>query len=267
MGIFGLLNRRFSSKPSRGHKSLHREDAFRSRLRRSLRIEQFEERALLSIGAWEPLGPAPIDYAASQVENVLPMDAESVYLNQVVGSITAVAAHPTNPDILFVGTTNGGVWRTDDATASSPTWTQLTDDAQSLSIGAIAFDPTDPSGQTLIAGIGRFSDYYRSGGELTGLMRTTNGGETWTTIDGDGALTGLNVISLAVRGNTILVAVDNAQSAFYPDVGIYRSTDQGATFTQISNGDGSATGLPGGITYDLAADPTNNDVFYTAVVG
>ncbi len=266
MGAWGLLHRRSVAKPIRSH-NRQQQDTFRSRLRRSLRIEQFEERTLLSIGAWTPIGPAPINYADSQVENVAPWDSEDAYLNQVVGSITAVAAHPTNANTLYVGTTNGGIWRTNNATSDNPTWTQLTDDAESLSIGALAFDPTDPAGQTLIAGAGRFSEYYRAGGLLSGLLRTTNGGETWTQIDGDGVLDGKNCISIAVRGGTILVAVDNAQSGLYGDVGIFRSDDGGETFTLISNGDGGTTGLPGGITYDLAADPTDTNVFYTTVVG
>ncbi len=267
MGAWGLLHRRFMAKPIRSH-NRQRQDTFRSRFRRSLRIEQFEERTLLSIGAWTPIGPAPVNYADSQVENVAPWDSvEDRYLNQVVGSITAVATHPTNANVLYVGTTNGGIWRTDNATDASPMWTQLTDDAESLSIGALAFDPTDPTGQTLLAGAGRFSEYYRAGGVLSGLLRTTNGGETWTQISGDGVLNGRNCISIAVRGETILVAMDNALSGLYGDVGIFRSDDGGETFTQISNGNGNTTGLPGGITYDLAADPTDTSVFYTAVVG
>ena len=152
----------------------------------------------------------------------------------MTGAITAVAAHPTNANVLYVGTANGGIWRTDNANAASPTWTPLTDTDASLSIGALAFDPTDATGQTLVAGIGRFSDDNRLGGALTGILRTTDGGTTWTALNGGGTLTGLNVIGIAARGNTILVAADNSLTATYASVGLFRSTDGGATFTQIS---------------------------------
>jgi hypothetical protein len=40
------------------------------------------------------------------------------------GRSTAVTGHPTDPDIFYVGTTGGGVWKTDDA---GNTWTNITD--------------------------------------------------------------------------------------------------------------------------------------------
>ena len=50
------------------------------------------------------------------------------------------------------------------------------------------------------------------------------------------------------------------------NIGIFRSTDGGISFTQISSGDGTATGLPAGVSYDLSADPVNPAVLYTSMV-
>ncbi|WP_166829988.1 Calx-beta domain-containing protein [Thalassoroseus pseudoceratinae] len=210
----------------------------------------------VSTVVWEPLGPGPSLFG--QVENIAGGDA-------VVGAIHTAAAHPTNPDILYIGSTNGGIWRTTNATDPSPDWTPLIDDQESLSIGALEFDPTDPTGNTLVAGIGRFSSFGRIGGERTGLLRTTDGGDTWTSLDGGGLLDGKNISGVAARGNTIVVSVNVADAFTFGNVGIFRSVDGGATFTQIAVGDGSGTGLPGGVSYDLAADPTDYSVLYTSV--
>src|SRR5207245_2750207 len=62
----------------------------------------------------------------------------------VSGAIEVVAVHPNQPGTVFVGSVNGGIWRTSNATpGTTPTWTPLTDQFPSLSIGAIAFAPAD----------------------------------------------------------------------------------------------------------------------------
>jgi uncharacterized repeat protein (TIGR01451 family) len=203
---------------------------------------------------WRPQGPAPT--LNGQVENIFP-------LNDVNGAIHTIVAHPTDPDILYIGAVNGGIWRTLNATDSNPTWTALTDDAPSLSIGALELDPTDVTSQTLVAGIGRYSAFYQLGGALTGLLRTTDGGDTWTPITG--TLMGKNVSGVAPRGDTIVVSVNTADSFAYGNIGIFRSTDGGASFDQISSGNGITTGLPGGVAFDLVGDPTDNERLFTAM--
>src|SRR5205814_8693840 len=94
---------------------------------------------------------------------------------------------------------------------TDPEWIPLTDQFPSLSIGALALSPMDPTHNTLFAGIGRTSnlaglqlDYpltgspqttvSRLGGPLTGILRTTDGGTTWQQLGTD--LTGLNIESV-----------------------------------------------------------------------
>ena len=208
-------------------------------------------------GSWAAEGPGPIRYG--QVENVSPD-------NEVGGAIHTVAAHPTDANILYIGAVNGGVWKTTNATVASPTWTAQTDIHGSLSIGALDFDPTDGTDNTLWAGIGRFSSFGRRGGDRLGLLRTINGGTAWTPIDGGGTLVGKNISGLAARGATVVVSVDIADSFTFGNVGIFRSTNSGASFTQIGSGSGAGTGLPGGICHDLAVDPSNINVLYTSVI-
>ncbi len=60
---------------------------------------------------WVPQGP--FSATNGQVENVSPGDP-------IVGAIHTVLAHPSNPDILYIGGTNGGVWKTENATLPAP---------------------------------------------------------------------------------------------------------------------------------------------------
>ncbi len=215
------------------------------------------DRSLPTEGVWVQQGPSPA--TSGQVENVSPD-------NEVVGAVHALLTHPSNADIIYIGAVNGGIWKTENATATSPNWVRQTDGFQSLSIGGLDFDTADSSNQTLLAGVGRFSSYGREGGARIGLLRTTNGGASWTVIDGGGVLAGKNITAVAARGNTLVAAVNTADDFTFSNIGIWRSTNGGASFTQIASGDGSATGLPGGVTLDLGRDRANPTRLFTSVI-
>ncbi len=200
---------------------------------------------------WVAQGPAPI--RNGQSENASPN-------NEVAGAIHVVAAHPSNSNILYLGAVNGGVWRTDNATVASPSWTPLTDSLPSMAIGALEFDPTDATNNTLVAGIGLYSSFGRVGPRRTGLLRTADGGSTWTPLDGGGLLLDKNISGVAPRGSTIVVSVNFATPNNCSDLGIFRSVDGGTSFTRIA---GSGAGLPSSRSYDLVGDPTSSSTLYT----
>src|SRR5262249_3723803 len=147
-------------------------------------------------GKWTAQGPGPI--RNGQVENIAPN-------NEVVGAIKTVAAHPTDSNILYVGGVNGGIWRTGNAKAANPTWTPLVDHFPSRPIGALEFDPTDATHRTLVAGIARVSSFRLIGGPLTGILRTTDGGDNWTQM----SLNQNNISGIAARGATLLASGGN----------------------------------------------------------
>jgi photosystem II stability/assembly factor-like uncharacterized protein len=208
------------------------------------RLVEMEETLVTLGNSWQTQGPAYSIYG--QTEHVLGP-------NPVCGAVHALAPHPTNPDVVYAGAVNGGVWRTTNATAGNPGWTPLTDRFPSLCIADVKFDPTDPTHRTLVAGTGRFSNFGRRGTSPTGIMRTTDGGYGWAQL-GEAELTGMDIWAVAPRGNTILVATGS---------GLFRSTDKGSSFQNISG----ASGLAGGPVFDLATDPSNDQRIYASVGG
>jgi photosystem II stability/assembly factor-like uncharacterized protein len=206
-------------------------------------------------GLWLPQGPGPtFDGQNEGIEN-----------GEVVGAIHTVAANPHTPSQLYAGAVNGGIWRTVNATSQNVKWRKLTDDQLSNSIGALEFDPTDPGSQTLVAGIGRFSSFSSTGGARTGLLRTTDSGASWQRLDGGGVLIDKNISGVAARGQILVAAVNTATPNTTGNIGIWRSADGGATFQHISLGNGSTTGLPVGITFDLVGDPVRLNRLFTSV--
>src|SRR5262249_36368391 len=93
---------------------------------------------------WTPLGPDPIPNGQVQGGGAA----------AVSGRVTAIAVDPTNENIVYVGTAQGGVYRSMDG---GSTWLALMDSALSLAIGAITIDPTDPTIVFVGTGEGNFS--------------------------------------------------------------------------------------------------------------
>ena len=185
----------------------------------------------------------------------------------MTGAVQAVLPDPADPRRIYLGTTSGGVWGTRDGGA---TWTPLTDKQVSLSVGSLAFDPTDQSRQKLYAGMGATSSgNIRATPNLPGILYSPDGGKSWNTLDGaQGSmvnLTGRSIIAVAARGGTILAAADLPRDlSGLQSGGLFRSTDGGRTFIDVTPG--GPLGSAGGVT-SLVSDPIQTTSFYAAVSG
>jgi hypothetical protein len=258
-------------------------------LDRRLSLERLEDRVMLAInvagvGNWVEQGPAPI--TAAQV--LLPPNHE------VAGAVSAIAA--TGASTLYVGTVGGGIWRTDNATVAAPAqpnWRQLTDQYPSNAITAIAVDPVNAN--IVWAGTGRASN-SEMGGKTVGVMRSADGGTTWSIFDatlGARQRTVYQIVPTSVAqgtGRVVLIASEATPFGAGPNQlggGLLRSRSNGGAngiFDKISgnandgiDNDGDKlidaadpsenTGLPGGSVTDLKQDPLNVNRFYAAVAG
>ena len=88
-------------------------------------------------------------------------------------NIHRIAVHPTNPNIVYIGTWKDGVFKTTDGGQS---WALKNDGLVSADVRSLAIDPQNPA--VLYAGLG----------EGAGVFKSTNGGELWGAIN-----TGLNI--------------------------------------------------------------------------
>ena len=98
----------------------------------------------VSIPSWTPLGPAPIPNGQTSVKPV-----------PVSGRVSAIAVDPADANTVYVGTAQGGLYRTQDG---GITWIPLMDSAQSLAIGSITIDPLNHDIVFVGTGEGNISD-------------------------------------------------------------------------------------------------------------
>jgi hypothetical protein len=209
-----------------------------------------------SSGSWIPLGPVPL---ASDATGNGTQD-----YHQVAGRATAVAIDPADPtgNTIYIGGAQSGVWKSVNAanpTANNVTWTPLTDDKETLSIGAISIQPgnTDPAKSVILAATGEANDSADAYFGL-GILRSADGGASWTLVStaNTGALsfsglggarmafsTGPNLsnVVVAAMATTAEGIVDGAISV-NTTRGLYTSLDAGQSWTYNALTD------PGGAT-------------------
>jgi hypothetical protein len=222
-------------------------------------LEQLEDRLALS-GVWTAQGPGPL--LQGQPSGLTQQG------NSDVGAVNALVPGPTD-NILYAATVNGGIWETQNATASSPTWTPLTDNLPNLAIGDLAVSPLNSN--TLYAGTGNFSngsfgEYGMSNSPVgDGVLISTDGGQTWNQY-GQSTLAGQNIRSIlptkVTNSNEQVVLAGTVSHS--SSGGVYVSMDSGQTWTRISGSTGS--GLPDGDVKSLVEDPNNPDIIYAGVV-
>lgn len=202
------------------------------------------------------------------------------------GRVVSIAVDPTNGDIAYAASASGGMWKTVNGGA---TWDPMTDELSILNHGCVVLDPSDPS--VVYLGTGE----YTTGSSGDGLFRSVDGGVSFerigTTVEVGGTCSKIAVdptdpnIIHVTSGNGYTRTIDggaNWQSLMvgsYSDlalnpvdpsivyaarknVGIFRSTDGGASFSQLTNG------LPSTSVRRilLSISASNPSVLYTAII-
>ena len=220
---------------------------------------------------WIPLGPVPLasDASGNGTQNY----------NQVSGRATAVAIDPADPsgNTIYIGGAQAGVWKSTNAantTANNVTWTALTDEQATLSIGALAIQPgnTSPANTLIIAATGEANNSADSYFGL-GILRSTNAGSSWTLVSsangGTLSFSGLGGTRMAFstasgQTNTVVSAMATTSEGLVDGAitgtttrGLYTSIDAGQTWTYDALTDSGA-----------ATDATSaTSVVYNATAG
>lgn len=159
------------------------------------------------------------------------------------GDVRELVASPDNPDLLYLGTSDGQIFRSTDG---SRTWRRLKPglDKRGLSVDDVVIDPRNT--QVMYCGAWAVAAGNEEAG---GVFKSVDGGEHWKLLSDT---KGLKILSLAMAPKDSNFLIAGASS------GVFRSTDGGDDWQRIS---------PLGHTEirninSVAIDPKNNDVIY-----
>lgn len=159
-----------------------------------MRMSAHNPQARTSAGVWVELGPKNWSRTSGW--------------NPGVGRVMAIDVDPSNANTIYVGTPGGGCWK---SVNGGSTWNVLTDNFSSLSVTAVTVDPSNSN--TVFIGCG-----------ANRLMKSNDGGTSW-----NNANTGLGgtvrKILIHPTNSTIVFAATSA--------GLYRSTNSGANWTSV----------------------------------
>ncbi|MBN1130590.1 MAG: T9SS type A sorting domain-containing protein [Chitinispirillaceae bacterium] len=169
------------------------------------------------------------------------------------GRVWEVVVDSTNDQIVYLlGSSGAGLWK---STNGGGTWTFISRDMRSQSMGDLVIDPRN--NQHLWMGTG---ECLAGGGSLpypgTGVYKSENGGTSWIY---KGLEKSYYIARMAIHptnSNTVFAAVMGSLYSNNPERGLYRTTDGGTTWQQVLKADDS-TGCS-----EVLVHPTNpNRVF------
>ncbi|WP_375562299.1 T9SS type A sorting domain-containing protein [Bernardetia sp. OM2101] len=137
---------------------------------------------------------------------------------------------------VWAGGVGGGLWYTNDITVANPTWVAVDNFWENIAISSIAYDPSNTQIMYVATGEGWLNGGAQVGG---GIWKTADGGTTWnrlasSTLAVSTEFAYLQKIVVTPTGR-VLVACRNGGNG-----GIYSSTDGGANWVEVLDGEGGA---------------------------
>lgn len=160
-----------------------------------------------------------------------------------------------NPMTYYMGTTGGGLWKTDDA---GITWRNISDGFfKTGTIGAIAVAESDPN--VVYVGTGEHAVRGVMTHSGDGVYKSTDAGKTWKRIGLEQTRHISRIVVDPKNPNVVIVAAQGALYGQSAERGIFKSTDGGATWKNVLFVD-NKTGAA-----ELSMDMTNPRILYAAM--
>lgn len=171
------------------------------------------------------------------------------------GRSVAVSGVPGDKNTYYMGTTGGGLWKTEDLGLS---WSNISDGFfKTGSVGAIAVAASDPN--VVYVGMGEHAVRGVMTHHGDGVYRSTDAGKTWKKMGLDATQHIARIRVHPLDPNTLWVAAQGALYSKSTERGIYKSTDGGQNWKKVLFVD-DKTGC-----VELSLDANNPRILYAAM--
>ena len=204
----------------------------------------------LSLGTSWAQEDTQLDPVGSLVEA---MNVRHIGPGTMSGRVTSIAVPHNEPEVIYVGTASGGLWK---STSAGVTWDAIFDDQPTQSIGAVALNPLNPDLVWVGTGEGNPRNSHTSG---RGVFKSLDGGTTWSFMGLEGTRNVHRILIHPRDPNTVFVAATGSAWGDSKERGVYKTTDGGATWSHILSID-ERTGCA-----ELIMDPSNPDKLFAAM--
>ena len=163
------------------------------------------------------------------------------------GRITTIDVVLNNPNIIYLGSASGGVWKTDN---NGNSWTPVFDEQPTQNIGSVAIQQSNPNIVWVGTGEGNPRNSLNIG---EGIFKSLDAGKTWKRMGLEKTRNIHRIIVDPVNPNTVYAAAIGNPYAIHPERGVFKTTDGGETWSKIlytNDTSGCA---------DLVMDPSNSN--------
>uniref|UniRef100_UPI0035624D62 VPS10 domain-containing protein n=1 Tax=Lutibacter sp. TaxID=1925666 RepID=UPI0035624D62 len=169
------------------------------------------------------------------------------------GRITAIDVVTKNPEIMYVGSASGGLWKSE---SGGIAWEPIFDQQLALSIGAVAIQQSNPDVIWVGTGEGNPRNSLTGG---YGLYKSLDAGKTWQLVGLEKTRNIHRIIIDKNNPNTVYVAAIGSPWGAHTERGVYKTTDGGKTWEKslfVNTKTGCA---------DLVVDPNNPNKLIAAM--
>jgi len=169
------------------------------------------------------------------------------------GRVTAIDVVHKQPDIMYVGTASGGLWK---SSSGGIKWEPLFEDQITASVGAVAIQQSNPDVLWIGTGEGNPRNSLNGG---YGIYKSLDGGRNWTATGLEKTRHIHRIIIDPTDPNTVYVAAIGSPWGSHPERGVYKTTDGGQSWKRILFAN-EQTGAA-----DLVMDPSNPNKLIAAL--